>query len=89
MELSDKGKGEIAMLQFNLRPEDRDLLVDVIEEYLSDLREEIGDTDSFDYRQKLEAEEKALQEIRDTLTHAQENPPMPPQVLEQGSSATR
>ena len=74
------------MLQVNLRPEDRDLLVEVIEEYLSDLREEIGDTDSFDYRQKLEAEEKAIQEIRDTLAHAQ-NLPLPPQALEQGSSA--
>jgi hypothetical protein len=61
------------VLQFNLRPEDRDLLVEIVEEYLGDLRVEIGDTDNFDYRSKLKAEEKAVREILDTLTHAQEN----------------
>ncbi len=61
------------MLQFTLRPEDRDLLVDILEEYSGDLRAEIGDTDNFDYRSKLKAEEKAVREILDTLTHAQEN----------------
>ncbi len=61
------------MLQFNLLSKDRDLLVDIVEEYLSDLREEIGDTDSFDYRNKLKGEEKAAGEVLDTLTHAQEN----------------
>ncbi len=63
------------MLQFNLRPEDRDLLVDILEEYLSDLRGEIGDTGNYDYRQKLKAEEKEIGEILDTLAHAQENRP--------------
>ena len=61
------------MLQFTLRAEDRDLLVNILGEYLGDLRAEIGDTDSFDYRSKLKAEEKAVREILDTLTHAQEN----------------
>ncbi len=61
------------MLQFTLRPEDRDLLVDILEEYSGDLRAEIGDTDNFDYRSKLKAEEKAVREILDTLTHPQEN----------------
>ncbi len=61
------------MLQFSLRPEDRDLLVDIVEEYLTDLREEIGDTDSFDYRKNLEGEAKTVGEILDTLTHGQEN----------------
>lgn len=61
------------MLKFTLRPEDRNLLVNIVEDYLGDLRVEIGDTDDFDYRSKLKAEEKAVQEILDTLTHAQEN----------------
>ncbi len=77
------------MLQFSLRPEDRNLLVDIVEEYLSDLRVEIGDTGNFDYRQKLKAEEKAVRELLDALTHAQENTQMPLQALAQGSSATR
>ncbi len=68
------------MLQFSLRPEDRDLLVDIVEEYLSDLREEIGDTDNFDYRNKLKGEEKTIGEILDALTHPWENSPtlLPP-----------
>lgn len=61
------------MLQFTLRAEDRDLLVNILEEYLGDLRVEIGDTDNFDYRSKLKAEEKAVREILDTLAHAQDN----------------
>ncbi len=61
------------MLQFDLRPEDRDLVVDIVTAYLGDLRVEIGDTDDFDYRSKLEAEEKAVREILDTLTRAREN----------------
>jgi hypothetical protein len=72
------------VLQLDLRPEDRDLLVDIVEEYLGDLRAEIGDTDNFDYRSKLKAEEKELREILDTLTHAQENSQMqsPPAIEE-------
>lgn len=41
------------MLQFNLRPEYRDLLVDIVDGYLGDLREEICDTDNFEYRNGL------------------------------------
>ncbi len=61
------------MLQISLRPEQRDLLVDIIEEYWDGLREEIGDTGDFDYRQKLKAEETEIKEILDSLTQAQEN----------------
>ena len=62
------------MLQFSLRPEDRDLLVDIVAEYLSNLRGEIGDTDNFDYRSKLMEEEKAVRDILDALTHPLQNP---------------
>ncbi len=70
------------MLQFNLRPEERNLLVGILEEHLSDLREEIGDTGNYDYRQKLKVEEKEIGEILDTLTHAQESSELPPEVFE-------
>ncbi len=76
------------MVQFNLRTEDRDLLVDILKEYLSDLRGEIGDTGNFDYRQALKAEENSIREILDTLTVAQEKSQVPLQVLEQRSSAS-
>jgi hypothetical protein len=61
------------MFQLNLRPENRDLLVEILEEYLSDLRVEIGDTGNFEYRQKLKEEERAVREILDALTHSQQN----------------
>ncbi len=59
------------MLQFNLRPEIRDLLVQILEEYSGDLRVEIGDTCDFDYRQRLKGEEKAVREILDTLARSE------------------
>ncbi len=60
------------MLQVNMWPENRDLLVEIVEEYLSELRGEIGDTDDADYRSKLKAEEKAVRETLSILTQAQE-----------------
>ncbi len=77
MDSSNEGKGEIDMLQFNLRPEERDLLVGILKEYLSDLREEIGDTGNFDYRQQLKAEEQEIGKILDTLTLAPANSQIP------------
>ncbi len=61
------------MLQFNLRPENRDLLVQILEEYLGNLRVEIGDTCDYNYRTKLKGEEIATREILDTLTHAEQS----------------
>ena len=61
------------MLQFNLRPENRDLLVQILEEYWGDLRVEIGDTCDYNYRTKLKGEEIATREILDTLTHAEQS----------------
>lgn len=64
-------KERFDMLQFNLRPKERDLLVEILQEYWSVLREEIGGTDNFDYRQELKEKEKSLQEILETLNQAQ------------------
>ncbi len=61
------------MLQFHLRPENRDLLVQILEEYLGDLRVEIGDTCDYNYRKKLKEDEIATREILDTLTHAEQS----------------
>ncbi len=61
------------MLQFSLRPENRDLLVQIVEEYTGDLRVEIGDTCDYNYRTRLKEEEIATREILDTLTHAEQS----------------
>lgn len=61
------------MLLFNLRAENRDLLVQILEEYLGDLREEICDTDNFEYRNSLKEKENAVREILETLTHSEQS----------------
>jgi hypothetical protein len=61
------------MLQFSLRPETRELLVQILEEYSGDLRVEIGDTCDYDYRQRLKEEEIAVREILDTLARSEQS----------------
>lgn len=65
------------MVHFNLRPEARDLVVRILENYLGDLRIEVGDTEDFNYRSELKAEEMLVREILDALTHAQASPQAP------------
>ncbi len=60
------------MFQFSLRPEDRDLLVQILQDYLGDLRVEIGDTCDYEYRNGLKDEEKAVREILDALSHTRQ-----------------
>lgn len=44
-----------------------ELLKEVVDYYLSELRMEIADTDSLDYREKLKEKKKALVEMSDGL----------------------
>lgn len=55
------------MIQLDLTPRERDLIVDAVESYLSDLRMEISDTDSLDFREKLKERKAALQKLLDGL----------------------
>ncbi len=59
----------IDMFQLSLRPEARDLLERILQDYLGDLRVEIGDTCDYEYRNGLKGEEKAVREILDALCH--------------------
>ncbi len=58
------------MIQIDLTNSEKDHLIEALESYLSDLRYEIADTDSLDYREKLKekkaALEKALAAIKQT-----------------------
>ncbi|MCK5573920.1 MAG: hypothetical protein KAJ12_14215 [Bacteroidetes bacterium] len=55
------------MMAEQLTPEDLELLQDIIEEYISDLRMEIQETDSYDFRQGLKQKKEALKRILRTL----------------------
>jgi hypothetical protein len=51
------------MVHLQLEPTEAEVLRMVLESYLSDLRMEIADTDSMDYREKLKARKKVLRRI--------------------------
>ena len=51
------------MVQLELEPTDAEVLRLVVESYLSDLRMEIADTDSMDFREKLKARKAVLRKI--------------------------
>ncbi len=55
-----------------LTDEERDVLRTVLESYLSDLRMEIADTDSKDFRTGLKQRKEVLQRVLAALTDATE-----------------
>ncbi len=57
-------------MQLDLSPEEQEVLADALSSYLSNLRYEIGNTDSYDYRSRLKAKEEALNRILATLQNA-------------------
>jgi len=55
----------------DLTPEERELLVEVLENYLSDLRAEISDTDSFTFKSQLKERKETLKDIVVKLKESQ------------------
>lgn len=55
------------MLQIDLTHEDADVLRSVLESYLSDLRMEIANTDSMDFREMLKQRKQVLIKVLDAL----------------------
>ena len=55
------------MITLSMTDEERTLLADVVESYLADLRMEIGDTDSKDYREMLKDRKEILLKILSIL----------------------
>jgi hypothetical protein len=51
------------MVQIELEPTDAEILKLVLESYLSDLRFEIADTDSYDFRAKLKERKMVLRRV--------------------------
>ncbi|OPZ44811.1 MAG: hypothetical protein BWY93_00240 [Euryarchaeota archaeon ADurb.BinA087] len=59
------------MYTLTLTKEEVSILKDVLEEYLSDLRMEVADTDKQDFRDHLKKEEETIKEILGTLSRMQ------------------
>jgi hypothetical protein len=58
------------MINLDLTKEENDILATVLESYLSDLRMEIADTDSMDFRESLKKRKDVLKKVLETLKHA-------------------
>ncbi|MFN3919341.1 MAG: hypothetical protein ACK4JF_03505 [Methylohalobius sp.] len=55
------------MLQLDLNDAEKAYLIEALEGYLSDLRYEIANTDSQDFRERLKAKKAALEKILTAL----------------------
>ncbi|MEJ2566378.1 MAG: hypothetical protein P8164_08800 [Gammaproteobacteria bacterium] len=55
------------MIHLDLDETERNVLMETLENYLSDLSYEIADTDQFDYREQLKAKRAVLNKILDAV----------------------
>ena len=60
------------MIQLDLTKEEKDILTEILENDLSDLRMEITDTDSLDFREMLKKQKEVLKKALETLRQASE-----------------
>jgi len=58
------------MIQLDLTKEEKDILTEILENDLSDLRMEITDTDSLDFREMLKKQKEVLTKVLETLRQA-------------------
>ncbi len=58
------------MIRMELNAAEAEVLKEVLETAVSDLRMEIADTDSMDYREKLKERKQALQRIVEAVSEA-------------------
>ena len=69
---SKVGKRErTTVITIELTQEEHDLLVEVLDEFLSDLRMEIADTDSADYKDELRHEKSVIVDLITKIKAAQ------------------
>jgi hypothetical protein len=60
------------MIHLYITKEEKDILMQVLENDISDLRMEIADTDSMDFREALKRQKEALIRISEALQQAKE-----------------
>jgi hypothetical protein len=54
-------------LEFDITEEEKNILTNTLEKYLSELRMEIADTDAEDYREKLKREKRFIYRFLEKL----------------------
>ena len=60
------------MIHLEITQEEKEMLIDILENNLSDLRMEIADTDSLDFREMLKKQKEVLKKVLETLRQARE-----------------
>jgi hypothetical protein len=68
-------KEAIAMVQLSLSEEEQQVLVEILDEVLSDLRMEISATDRMAYRETMKQRENVLRHVLETLRGARQTAP--------------
>ena len=58
------------MIHLDLDEQERQILNETLQSYLSDLNYEIADTDGHDYREQLKARREVLKKIKEALEQA-------------------
>ncbi len=56
------------MIQLELSDQERQILDETLQSYLSDLSYEIADTDLYDFREQLKAKRAVLEKIKEAIT---------------------
>ena len=56
------------MIQIELSDQEKQILEETLQSYLSDLSYEIADTDQYDFREQLKAKRAILEKIKEALT---------------------
>ena len=55
------------MIHLDLNPEERQILIEVLENYISDLTMEISDTDRLEFREMLKAKRRTVIKVIESL----------------------
>ena len=63
------------MLHLEMTDEEHQLLTNMLDEYLSDLRMEIADTDSLEYKEGLRHRKQVAQQLSEKLRRTQREVP--------------
>ncbi len=65
------------MFTCNLSPAEAEIIIEILEQVLDDLRSEQRRTEHFEYKRKLEQREAALRKVLSELKNRQESNPSP------------
>ncbi len=62
------------MIQFEITPEEKEILYHLLQGCLADLHTEISHTDNYEYREMLKKRRSAMQKLSDALLKSMEKP---------------